>query len=170
MKLLLTLFFLSPLWLKAEDLPLYKATNGVTYHVGDTLKLGRGSADDGTFHYINAGGIVAWQFIDPRRNRKQLNAPRTYASNNAIIKKIKVSHGGPDANRVTFVVDLQAPTNFNVYIEDAIGTCEVVPCSKTAALTSESDKLDQIKKLKALLDSGAITKEEYEAEKKKLLN
>ena len=170
MKLLTFLFLLLPFALKAEEIKLYKATNDIIYHVGDTVRLGRGSSYDGTFQYVNLGGFIAFQFKDPRRDKKQLNAPETFASNSGIIKKIKMQRGGPDANRVTFVTDFKGPVNYNLYIEDAIATCEVTPCPKTGQVTSQGDKFDQLKKLKALFDSGALTKEEYETEKKKLLN
>ena len=38
------------------------------------------------------------------------------------------------------------------------------------ATTSVDDQLDTLKKLKALLDDGAITQEEYDAKKAELLN
>ncbi len=46
------------------------------------------------------------------------------------------------------------------------------PTNATNALESENqtDKYDKIRKLKQLLDDGAITRSEYDAEKSKLLN
>ncbi len=54
-------------------------------------------------------------------------------------------------------------------IEDAIPSCEIADCKTKPAKMSE-DNLDKLKKLKALLDSGALTVAEYETEKKKILN
>ncbi len=58
------------------------------------------------------------------------------------------------------------------FIDDAIEACEVKPCKSTDSVTQATagSVADEIKKLKGLLDSGAITKEEYDAQKKKLLN
>ena len=40
----------------AQRLDEYKATNGITYHEGDTVRLGRGSAPNGDFLYLQMGG------------------------------------------------------------------------------------------------------------------
>lgn len=45
-----------------------------------------------------------------------------------------------------------------------------VKSAKTSATTAPQDKYDRLSKLKALLDAGAITQQEYEAEKKKVLS
>lgn len=50
---------------------------------------------------------------------------------------------------------------FVEYVEDKIGKKEVVP--------QANDNLEELKKLKELLDMEAITEEEYEAKKKELL-
>ena len=58
---------------------------------------------------------------------------------------------------------------YNVFIdiEEAISSCEVTPCSKSVTV---NNNIDQLLKLKSLLDSGGITQAEYDAQKKKLLN
>lgn len=42
-------------------------------------------------------------------------------------------------------------------------------CGQTEEQSSTSENLDTLMKLKTLLDSGAITQEEYDAQKKKLI-
>jgi hypothetical protein len=45
-----------------------------------------------------------------------------------------------------------------------------VETSKQTSATAPKDKYDRLSKLKLLLDSGAITQQEYEAEKQKVLS
>ena len=71
--------------------------------------------------------------------------------------------------KVYFTVGGGNLTNYTLYIDDAIQTCEVLPCAALDDHQPVADKFDQLKKLKDLLDSGAITKAEYDVEKKKLL-
>jgi hypothetical protein len=52
-------------------------------------------------------------------------------------------------------------------IEIIFSCVKSVKGSSTAVLP---DKYDRLSKLKALLDAGAITQQEYEAEKKKVLS
>ncbi|MGZ3820985.1 MAG: SHOCT domain-containing protein, partial [Mucilaginibacter sp.] len=65
-------------------------------------------------------------------------------------------------------------TNYTLTIDDAIQACEVVPCANntptTTVIQQSDDKFDKLKKLKALLDSGAISQSEYNEQKKKLLS
>ena len=144
----------------------YKALNGLTYKIGDTVKLGRGSAPNGSFNYVEMGGFGA--FLAHRQQRgDQLSIDKTYANTPAIIKKIKASQIN-GKQKTTFVVYSRGPANFNLTIDEAIQACEVLPCSNQPA-TGVSSVADEILKLKKLLDSGAITQTEYDAQKKKLI-
>lgn len=165
---LLLLFWL-PLAAWADDIKEYKASNGVTYHVGDTLTLGRGAGTNGNFISLQVGGFNA--FMVRSHSEDRLNVDKSYNHVIATIKHIKkdLVHG---ADRYYLVVSLpHSPGSYNLYIEDAIERCEVARCNAQIAGTPPVlDKFDQLKKLKELLDSGAITKEEYDAQKKKLLD
>lgn len=160
MKVPLYILFLIAFGVRAQS--EYKASNNVTYHIGDTIKLGRGSGINGDFIYLTMGG---WGALSEGSNSKSAN--KLYAGRGAIIKKIKSTrfHG---SDRVQFAVGVGNITNYILAIEDAIATCEVIPCQKDTP--SSSDKYDRLKKLKELLDSGAITQEEYDKEKKKILD
>jgi len=72
-------------------------------------------------------------------------------------------------SKCLFIVDAGGLFRFSLYIEDAILACEVVPC-QTVATKPPASVADEIKKLKELLDSGALTQAEFDAQKKKLLN
>jgi hypothetical protein len=139
----------------------YKASNGVTYHVGDTVKLGRGSKSDGSFLYFEDHGLIP----NPRSVR---NLPKEFANVGAVIKNIRTMRiNGVD--KYMFSVNPGGPMRYTVFIDDAIAACEVKPCAEAGGATPVTSVADEIKKLKALLDSKAITQAEYDAQKKKLL-
>lgn len=170
-KLLLASILLIPILSKAQ-VKEYKASNGVTYHVGDTLRLGLGSKADGSFLYIEDRGPIpgfGGLRLGPGRNQPGRGLSKEYANVGAIIKSInKASSNGVE--KYTFSVNAGGPMRYNVSIDDAIDACEVKPCKNNApAAATTGSVADEIKKLKELMDSGAITKAEYEAQKKKLL-
>ncbi|GAC1311683.1 MAG: hypothetical protein NVSMB24_31700 [Mucilaginibacter sp.] len=149
----------------------YKAINGITYRIGDTVKLGLGSSPGGTFLYLQMGGWAAVMSYDVNKGPNQMNIGRGYANTAVIIKKIK-SGKISGVEKYWFVVGGSNLTNYNLFIDEAIQVCEVVPCQSPDTFTgqqSAEDKFDKLKKLKALLDSGAITRAEYDEQKKKLL-
>jgi hypothetical protein len=169
-KIVLIIGLLIPILTKAQGIfggttvTEYKASNGITYHVGDTVRLGRGTKPDGTFLHLEDRGIIP----NPRSIR---NLPKEFANVGAIVKSMrKMKVNGVD--KYVFSVNPGGPMRYSVFIDDAIEACEVKPCkipdeAKPAALTGSV--ADEIKKLKELLDSGAITQTEYDSQKKKLL-
>jgi hypothetical protein len=162
-KLLFIAALLAP-FLAGAQITEYKASNGITYHMGDTLRLGHGTKQDGSFLYFEDHGIIP----NPRSVR---NLPKEFANVGAVIKAIrKMNVNGSD--KYIFAVNPGGPIRYQVFIEDAIDACEVKPCKAvgTAGTTPIGSVADEIKKLKGLLDSGAITQAEYDAQKKKLFN
>jgi hypothetical protein len=147
---------------KSQDkLEEYKASNGITYKVGDNVLLGKGSGIQGTFVYLR---IAGWAM------GSNMQIGSAYAGLNVDIKKIKTGKF-KGVEKVYFTVGGGNITNYSLDIEAAIESCEVKDCkSQDIVVISESDKYDKLKKLKILLDEGTLTKEEYESEKKKLLN
>ena len=155
----------------AESIDSYKASNGKTYQIGDTIKLGRGSSDNGSFLYLQMGG---WGMVASARTdgKNDFTMPSSYSGTNVILKKIK-QQKFKGAIKIIFVVGGGNITNYNLMIEDAIATCEIVDCKEKVLKVetiNQPSKADEIKKLKELLDSGAITKDEFDAEKKKVLD
>jgi hypothetical protein len=145
---------------QAQKLESYKAPNGVEYHIGDTVKLGQGSSADKRFVFVQKGGI--WADVDhPENNYLSAN----FAGWSAIVKKI-MKH--ETSGKMWFIVDSGTTPNPYVLIDQAIAFCEVVPCKQEQSLQT-SNKYDDLKKLKDLLDSGAITQSEYDKEKAKIL-
>jgi len=168
--ILIALIALLAITAKAQKIKEYQASNGVTYHLKDTVHLGRGSAPNGTFLYLQLGGWAAIAGYDSNAGPNQNNIGRGYANTAVIVKKINETKI-KGVKKTYFTVGGGNITNYLLYIEDAIQTCEVIPCTGgNGNQPVVADKFDQLKKLKGLLDSGAITQAEYDEQKKKLLN
>ena len=156
---------------KVQKLKDFTASNGITYKIGDKIKLGRGSDTNGRFVYINMGG---WAAIAGATNNANYNANnnRLGAVNAGLlvtIKKIK-KYNYKRYKGVYFTVGGGNITNYIIDIENAIATCEVENCKKNKnPVQNPNDKYDKLKKIKKLYDEGVLTKEEYQTEKKKIL-
>lgn len=171
-KFYIILLLAVPLFSFGQKLKEYKASNGITYRIGDTVKLGRGSDPNGNFMYVQIGGWGKAFTYESGKGAAQYDLDRNFAGTAAVIKKIRneKAHG---ADRIVFTVGLGNISNYDMYIEYAIATCEIADCKKNLTMTAEQPKAsnaEELAKYKKLLDQGAITKAEYEAVKKKLLN
>jgi len=145
----------------------YTASNGITYHVGDTIKLGLGSNPNGEFRFLQIsgwGGIL--MSSQGGEKRGDYNIGKGYAYSNIIIKKIKF-YKVKGAQKVYFTVGGGNITNYSLAIEEAIATCEIDQCHKKSE--TQFSIADELLKMQKLLNDGLITKEEFEAFKKKLL-
>jgi len=144
----------------------YKASNGITYKIGDEIKLGKGSNDNGNFVYVTMGG---WALASGE-------AASLGAGNAGLLVKIKKikKYNYKHYKGVYFTVGGGNITNYNLDIENAIATGEVQN-SRNKHLAQEKNvthynKYDELEKIKKLFDQGVLTKEEYETEKQKILN
>lgn len=155
---------------KVEKLESYTASNGITYEVGDEIKLGRGSDTDGRFVFVN---IAGWGAALAATNNPNYNAEqnRLGAANSGIqvtVKKIK-KYNKKRFKGVIFTIGGGNITNYTLDIENAIATCEIEECNEKEKTATSNDKYDQLAKLKKLYDEGVLSAEEFENEKKKLL-
>jgi hypothetical protein len=162
---LMALLF-APLLSFSQDITSYKASNGVTYKLNDTVRLGKGSNANGSFAFIEDYGPGPTLPVDPNRAPSGRSLPKQFTNTFVVLRAIrKTTVNGAD--KYIFMVNPGGLFRYTLYIDDAITACEVKPCAAdNAKLGSVAD---EIKKLKALLDQGAITKAEYDAQKKKLL-
>lgn len=146
----------------------YKAANGVTYHVNDTVKLGKGSKPDGSFLYVEDRGPGSLGLPGPGRGGSH-SLTKQFTNGGVILKSIrKVPVNGVD--KYLFMVSTGGLFRFSMFVDDAIAACEVKPCAVADSPKPVASVADEIKKLKGLLDAGAITQAEYDSQKKKLLN
>lgn len=159
---------------KVEKLNEYTASNGITYKIGDEIRLGRGSDTNGRFVYVNMAGWLAAASAtnDANYNANQNRLGAVNAGLIVTVKKIK-KYNSKRYKGVFFTIGGGNITNYSLDIENAIKTCEVENCTKEVqkvkVVGNTTDKYDQLKKLKELLDSGVLTQVEYDAEKKKIL-
>lgn len=150
----------------------YRASNGVIYRIGDTILLGRGSAPNGDFRYLTIGGWGAVLMYNSNETSSQFDVGRGYSGLTVKIKRIlRMKDRGIE--KVMFTVGGGNITNYYLSIEDAIATCEVKDCATesrgTTIIQQPLSPADELLKFKKLLDDGAIRKEEYEVQKKKIL-
>lgn len=171
-KILLTAVLFAPILALAQDIKEYKASNGITYHINDTVRLGKGSNPNGSFMFVQDRGIGFTLPGPPGRSGGgSRSLPRDLANGGAVIRSIKKVKEN-NLEKYVFMVNAGGPLRFSLFIDDAISVCEVTPCKQSGvgSPVPVASVADEIKKLKELMDSGAITKEEYEARKKKLLD
>lgn len=146
---------------KKERIFSYTASNGVTYSEGDTIVLSRGSGENGRFVYVGTRNRGKGYLDGSEGTGYRLKVARMIKSNRA-------NYRGVD-----FILFNKFKIPFDLDIENAIASCEITPCEEQSAQVvvqeKEDDKYDKLAKLKKLLDEGVLTQEEYEAEKKKIL-
>ena len=166
-KIFFLIICIIPAVIFGQELKEFKAPNGKTYHVGDTVKVGMGSMPDGNFKYIQ---VTPPPFMPQRRSSNDLNARKGFAMSNAVIRKIKNVTPMDGSAKVMFTVKAGGIGTYDVWIVESISACEVTPCSnQTGNSNPNVGVADELLKLKKLLDSGAITQDEYNKQKKKLL-
>jgi len=98
----------------------YKATNGITYNVGDTITLNSGSAVDGSFQYFQLGGLKAGMVADMNKGKEQFNMGSLYSGLKIVIKKIK-TFKALSQTKTYFVME----GGYYLYIDDAIKAKEI---------------------------------------------
>lgn len=150
-----------------EKMEEYLASNGEVYKIGSRLKLNEGSAQNGNFIFITESSNDVMNF----NPGAQLKAK--YEGTEIVIKQIK-KYNLKRLDGTYFTIDIEGKMkNFIIDIENAIATCEVEKCNEKVQKVEISehipDKYDKLKKLKTLLDEGILTQEEFDAEKKKIL-
>jgi hypothetical protein len=137
----------------------YKTKSGIIYKVGDTLKLGNPVTLLNSMLSNSSAG--SWNTIFDLKNKNLSNT--NFINKKVIITKIELFENTAKLYFTLFRKDLY------VLIDEAIASREVItPVTENLNQSKELDKYDKIKKLKELLDMGAITNDEYEIEKKNI--
>lgn len=151
----------------------YTMENGWTIKVGDTLKLGTGTLPTRQFAYIYENPLSMGNIYDKEKHYLPSNS-----SKYAIVKEIFPYGTKKHGFTITAKVGVGEMVNYWIELDNAVAVNELIApdayAKKTAtpaaaAAAPATSKADELKKWKDLLDAGAITKEEYEAQKKKIL-
>lgn len=151
---------------------------------GDYVKIGTGSMPDGDFRFIRINSKSVLAYYSSNGYQNQANAansmPRKESGLKSKVKAVE-KRGNTKRGYVYYlVIDGPALINYEVDIENAIRTGELAvpnefkpqPKELPAAveIKQQISVADEIAKLKKLYDDGVLTKDEYEAQKKKLLD
>lgn len=149
----------------------YETLSGWVIKEGDTILLGKGSLPDKRFAFsTEQPGLLSDMYSNP----DMLKMPHRLSGKKAIVHKLQVFGTKKQGFYIVAVLKVGELYRYNLEIENAIDVGEVVVparyAKKADAGTAPSSLADELKKLKELLDSGAITQEEYDKMKKKLLD
>jgi Short C-terminal domain len=151
MKKLLLLLFISSTVCYTQS--YYETKTGVTYKIGDTIRMGQPLSH------------LGWISINSNTNNKYV-INKNLINKDVIIKYIDTVNASVNFTFTFYNKD------FRININNALRNKEVIPQFERELANKglSSNKYQMIKTLKELLDSGALTKEEFELEKSKILN
>jgi hypothetical protein len=157
-------------------------TCGYKIAVGQEINLGTGSTPDGDFKFIRRNstgfGTMMTTTNSNAYNKSQFSLPRNMAGHKGKVVKI-VTRGNKRIGKTYEPLITFGVGRYEVDVENAIASGEIVvpeefkPKLKTTATIVEIKQqisvADELTKLKKLYDDGVLTKDEYETQKKKLL-
>jgi hypothetical protein len=144
------------------------------------IKIGTGSTDDGSFKFIRISATSLFQYTSNNHNSRAANDANSLprSSSGLEYKVVRIDKRGSKKHGFVYypIINVGA-TRYEVDIENAIPTGEIVVPDEfkpkkqegTVIIKQENSLADEIAKLKKLYDDGTLSKEEYEAAKKKLL-
>ncbi|NCT92912.1 MAG: SHOCT domain-containing protein [Chitinophagaceae bacterium] len=150
----------------------YTLSSGWTIKEGDTLRLGPGTMPDKRYAYIYQSPLNFFATASADNSGKNYLASN--AARNAIVKEF-ITYGTKRSGfTIIAKVGVGDISNYWIEIDNAIGSGELTPPAMYSSFYKKTSGpaasiADELKKWKDLLDAGAITKEEYEAQKKKLI-
>jgi hypothetical protein len=155
---------------RIENDTLY-TTSGYKISIGQEIKIGVGTKDNGDFKFITAARSL---LAMPNQRSPSLRSSAN--GHTATVKKIKAEGNSKNGYVYYIIIGVGEPINYACDIESAIAAGEIVVPeqyklkAKATATTQPFSVADELAKLKKLYDDSVITKEEYEAQKKKLLD
>lgn len=182
MKQLLFILTVFPMIVSAQDSTLPRivkdtlfTTCGYKIVEGSDIKLGVGSLPNGDFKYIAISAGSWANLMDQSMSKSGIG--RRYNGHLLRVKRFRKDGNKKHGYVYNLIVGGGNIANYDCDIESAIASGEVVvpdeykakPAQTTIVQQSGSSPADELKKLKELLDAGAITQGEYDSTKKKIL-
>lgn len=154
----------------------FKSSLGWTIKTGDEINLGKGSMPDKRFAFVTEmPNLLTYNQYTDYNNSK---LPHTYNGRGAKVADLMVAGNKKSGFYIIAKLKVGQLSRYVMDIENAIEAGEVqlpaeyakkdIPANNNTVPASSS--ADELKKLKDLFDSGALTKEEYDAAKKKILD
>jgi|SRR5690554_4723919 len=154
--------------------------DGGSITVGEDLKLGKGTKDNGYFRYIEVNSASMMRTTNNNNWGVQDANAMSSQYNDLKGKVIRIQERG---NRRTgkkwyAVIGVGEARRYQVDIENALASGEIYvegsSLNESSSSTSISEskttsKADELLKLKSLLDEGLITEEEFETMKTEIL-
>jgi hypothetical protein len=159
---------------KIENDSLY-TTSGMAVGKAQKIKLGLGTMPDGDFKFvrINSASIFHNSEIGNYNSGYNANSVNSMNRRNSgrELTVAKLEKRGDEQHGYSYYVVLAGMPRYEVDIENAIASGEVVvPGRSKNPLAGKNSVADELVKFKKLLDEGALTQQEFETLKKKLLN
>jgi len=152
---------------------VYRCSSGWLIHKGDEIQLGSGSMPDKSFAFIKTASNGMQLIEDGSTREKKLDF--RYNNLKATVKDFYI-YGVKKMGYYIIARLKVGALRQDMYIENAIEARELKTPAEYATAKRETiavpnkSKADEIKKLKELLDSGALTQDEFDTEKKKILS
>lgn len=154
----------------------YQFANGWTLRVGDTIHFGKGTLPNHAFTFIYEAPLSILGTEGTGNDQLNgLNSLKAGEANKGIIKRFDMEGTTKGGFTGIAVVGIGFTTRYYVELEDALDGGEIIAPAQyrnnpqAEGENKEISLSDKLKKWKDLLDSGAITQDEYNVQKKKLL-
>lgn len=155
--------------------------SGFKIYKNQELKIGTGAMQDGDFKFIRRSSTSLFTYYSNTGYQglaNQANAlPRNQSGHKLTVIRID-KRGSKKSGYVYYPIIETGLLRYEVDIDPAIASGEIdVPDefkpkkeSQTVVVKQEASLADELSKLKKLLDDGVLSKEEFDAAKKKLLD